>query len=90
MRSVPRLYNESVMGSFWGREPLFSTWNGRWLLHVGYVHLTKAKHIHKRGCYTRAMSVRVELQKKISAHEPQEARRQDELIGSKPPVVKWL
>jgi hypothetical protein len=42
------------------------------MLHVRYVHLTKAKHIHKetnpssrqRGCYTRNMTVRVQLQKK--------------------------
>jgi hypothetical protein len=26
--------------------------------------------------------------KKKTGHEPQEARRQDELIGGKPPVVK--
>jgi hypothetical protein len=34
------------------------------------------------------MTVRVQLQKKNSGHEPQEPWRQDELIGVKPPVVK--
>jgi hypothetical protein len=36
------------------------------MLYVRYVHLTKAKHIHKtnpssrqRGCYTKTMTVRV-------------------------------
>jgi hypothetical protein len=45
--------------------------------HVRYVHLTKAQHIHKKECYTRIVAVRVQLH---SAHEPQEACRQDELI----------
>jgi hypothetical protein len=34
------------------------------------------------------MTVRVQLQKKKTAHEPQDAWRQDELIGGKLPVVK--
>jgi hypothetical protein len=37
----------------------------------------------------RAMTARVRLKKK-SDREPQEARRQDELIGGKPPIVKYL
>jgi hypothetical protein len=41
------------------------------------------------------MTVRVQLQKKKkkrkkAGREPQEAWRQDELIGGKPPVVKKL
>jgi hypothetical protein len=34
------------------------------------------------------MTVRVQLQKKYSGRKPQEAWRQYELIGGKPPVVK--
>jgi hypothetical protein len=31
----------------------------------------------QRGCYTRIMTLRAQLQKKTSGHEPQEAWRQD-------------
>jgi hypothetical protein len=34
------------------------------------------------------MTERVQLQKETSGREPEEAWRQDELIGGKPPVVK--
>jgi hypothetical protein len=34
------------------------------------------------------MPARVQLKKKISAPESQEAWRQDEMIGGKPPIVK--
>jgi hypothetical protein len=43
--------------------------------------------IHQRGSYVRAMTTRDQLQK-ICGREPQEAWRQDELIGGKLPVVK--
>jgi hypothetical protein len=36
------------------------------------------------------MTAGVQLRKKNSGYESQEARRQDELIGGKPPVVKYL
>jgi hypothetical protein len=43
----------------------------------------------QRRCYIRTMTASVQLQKKkISSSEPQEARREDELIGGKPPVVE--
>jgi hypothetical protein len=66
------------------------------MLYTRYVHLTKAKHIHKRQahhiarelCYTRTMTIRVNL--KNYGREPQEAWCQDEVIGSKPPVVKLI
>jgi hypothetical protein len=41
----------------------------------------------QRGCYIRTMTARVQLEKKMSGRESQEAWRQDELIGGKPPVV---
>jgi hypothetical protein len=44
---------------------------------------------HQRGYYIRTISARVHL-KKISGRESQGAWRQDELIGGKPPVIKWL
>jgi hypothetical protein len=62
------------------------------MLHVRYVHLTKAEHIHKRqthplvrGDYDCTGSV---ARKKMSdsGREPQAVWRQDELIGGKPPV----
>jgi thiosulfate reductase cytochrome b subunit len=60
-----------------------------------YVHLTKAKPIHKRQthlprqrvCYTRAMTASVRL-KIITGLEPQLAWYQDKLIGGIPPVLK--
>jgi hypothetical protein len=42
---------------------------------------------HQRGCYTRTITASVQL-KKIAGHESQGACHQDELIGSKLPVVK--
>jgi hypothetical protein len=42
----------------------------------------------QRGCYIRTMTAGVQLRKKNSGRESQGARRQDELIGSKPSVVK--
>jgi hypothetical protein len=42
----------------------------------------------QRGCYIRIMTARVLLQKRISGREPQGATRQDEMIDSKPPVIK--
>jgi hypothetical protein len=42
---------------------------------------------HQRGCYIRTMTTGVQLTKKNSGHESQEAQCQDELIGGNPPVV---
>jgi hypothetical protein len=66
------------------------------MLYVRNVHLTKAKHIHKRQTHFLVredvtqgpMTAKVQLQRKISDRESQGAWRQDELIGGKPPVVK--
>jgi hypothetical protein len=63
------------------------------MLYVRYVHLKKAKHIHKRQIHPlvrediRTMTGMVQL-KKVSGRESQGAWRQDELIGGKSPVVK--
>jgi hypothetical protein len=51
----------------------------------GIQSLTSSPQI---GCYTRAMTVRVQLKRKISGRELQGAWRQDELIGGKPPGAK--
>jgi hypothetical protein len=42
----------------------------------------------QRGCYIRTMTAGVQLRKKYSGRESQGARRQDELLGGKPPVAK--
>jgi hypothetical protein len=66
------------------------------ILYVRYVHLTKAKHIHKRHAllssermshtgYGRKGSIE---KNKNSDRKHQGAWRQDELIGGKPPLVK--
>jgi hypothetical protein len=44
----------------------------------------------QRRCCIRTTASRVQLPKKISGHEPQAAWSQDELIGSKSPVVTKL
>jgi hypothetical protein len=43
---------------------------------------------HQRECYTRTITASVRLENKITGRECQEACRQDELIGGKPPVLK--
>jgi hypothetical protein len=66
------------------------------MLYVQYVHLTKAKHIHRRQIHF-LVSERVlhkdydrkgSVEKIFSGRESQGVWRQDELIGGKPPVVK--
>jgi hypothetical protein len=42
----------------------------------------------QRGGYIRTMTAGVQLRKKNSGHVSQGARRQDELIGGKPPILK--
>jgi hypothetical protein len=42
----------------------------------------------QRGCYVRSITAGVQMRKENSGRESQGARRQDELIGFKPPVVK--
>jgi hypothetical protein len=42
----------------------------------------------QRGCYIWTMTASVQFKKKVSGRESQEARRQDELVGGKSPVVK--
>jgi hypothetical protein len=42
----------------------------------------------QRGCYIRTITAGVQLENKINGRESQGACRQDELFGSKPPVVK--
>jgi hypothetical protein len=44
----------------------------------------------KRGYYIRTITENVQLKNKITGRESQGACRQDELIGGKPTVVKWL
>jgi hypothetical protein len=62
------------------------------MLYVRYVLLKSVKHICKRRIHTLViedfMIVRVQLNKKNSAHEPQGACHQDELIVGRLPVVK--
>jgi hypothetical protein len=42
----------------------------------------------QRGCYIRTIITSVQLENKNSGHGSQGAYRQDELICSKPPVIK--
>jgi hypothetical protein len=58
-------------------------------LDKGQVYLQEINLSSRQRCYTRTMTVRVQLQKKKTktGREPQEAWRQDELIGGKQPVV---
>jgi hypothetical protein len=67
------------------------------MLYMRYVHLTKAKPIHKRILasermlhkdYGRKGSVAHPCPPKNAVHEPHGTWHQDELIGGKLPVVK--
>jgi hypothetical protein len=68
------------------------------MLYVRYLHLTKAKHIHKRQTHPLVREdvtqglwpQRFSYKKKYTGREPQESRRLDERNGSKPWVVKQL
>jgi hypothetical protein len=79
IRSNPRLYNEDQK-SFCQKS--------RRDLKPRMIMLARAitNLTDRPKCYTRTMTVRVQLKKKV--REPQEAWRQDELIGGKPLVVK--
>jgi hypothetical protein len=44
----------------------------------------------ERGCYVRTITVSVQQENKITGRESQGACRQDELIGTTPPIVKQL
>jgi hypothetical protein len=41
-----------------------------------------------RGCSVKTMTIKIRLQKEKSGHKPQEAWRQDGLIGGKQSVIK--
>jgi hypothetical protein len=48
----------------------------------------RAESSCQRGYYIRTIIASAQLEKKNTGHESQRACHQDELIGSKPPVVK--
>jgi hypothetical protein len=58
------------------------------------LYVRKANHIHKRPIFSSERILhkyyyrKSSVEKKISGRESQGAWRQDELIGSQPPVVK--
>jgi hypothetical protein len=64
---------------------------GGMCVYMWYVQLTEDQaHLletnpssHQRECYIRTMTTRVQSKKKISDREPQEAWRQDKLVGGK-------
>jgi hypothetical protein len=65
------------------------------MLYVRYVHLTRAKHIHKRQTHLLVREILHEdyerkgsVAKKISGRNPQGTWHPDELTGGKPAVVK--
>jgi hypothetical protein len=60
------------------------TWQRR-VLFVGENHILSSENmLHK------AYDLSGSVSRKISGREPQGTWRQDELIGGKPPVIKWL
>jgi hypothetical protein len=48
----------------------------------------QTRPLRQRVCYIRTITASVQLENEVTGRESQEACREDELIGVKPPVVK--